>query len=75
LHIYAIDWDTTSRRQEVTVDDGEGAVTVNLSSAFNAGAWIHVPIEVPAGGSVTVVATKTGQHNAVISGLFLGGPD
>ena len=40
------------RRQNVTVDDGTGPRTVNLSTAFNVGAWMHFPITVGAGGSV-----------------------
>ena len=40
-----------------------------------AGAWVHVPITVGAGGSVliTVDRTASGTTNAVLSGLFLGG--
>jgi YD repeat-containing protein len=73
LHIYAIDWDSQNRRERITVNDGSTTSTVDLSGSFVDGAWVHVPINVPAGGVVTITATKTGGLTAVISGLFLGG--
>jgi subtilisin len=72
LHLYAVDWNSTARRQRVSVDDGGGAQSVELSSAFNTGAWIHVPIDVAAGGVVTITADRTAGSNAVLSGVFLG---
>ena len=30
LHLYAMDWDTTNRRETITVDDGSGPRTANL---------------------------------------------
>src|SRR5439155_10935556 len=38
------------------------------------GAWVNVPINVAAGGTVTVTVARTGGMNAVVSGIFLGGP-
>ncbi len=72
LHAYAVDWEGVGRRQTVTVDDGNGPQTVALDTDFDAGAWMHFTIDVPAGGTVTVTAAKTAGVNAVISGLFLG---
>ncbi len=74
LHLYAIDWSTVDRRQTVVVDDGSGPRTIAITSAFNNGAWMHIPINVPAGGVVSVRADRTGGANAVLAGLFLGGP-
>ena len=75
LHVYAVDWSTTDRRQTVTVDDGTGPASVTtLNSSFNNGAWIHVPIDVGAGGSVTVRADLISGANAILAGVFLGGP-
>lgn len=48
LHLYAFDWDSTERRQTVTVDDERGPRSVELSTAFDAGAWLHVDIDVAA---------------------------
>jgi hypothetical protein len=73
LHLYALDWNSTTRRQTVTVDDGSGPLTITLGSAFNNGAWMHVPISVGAGGTVTIRADRTAGANAILSGLFLGG--
>ena len=73
LHIYAIDWDSQNRRERIVVNDGTTTTTVDLASSFVDGAWLHVPVNVPAGGVVTITATKTGGLTAVISGVFLGG--
>jgi hypothetical protein len=75
LNLYAVDWGTTTRREDVTLDDGSGLRTAALSTSFNAGAWVHYPITVAAGGSVVVkVVNRAGSGTtAVLSGLFLGG--
>jgi hypothetical protein len=71
LHLYAVDWDGTGRRQRIYVDDGSGSRSVYLNASFNGGAWMHFPITVGAGGTVTIrVDRVTGQ--ATLSGLFLG---
>jgi subtilisin len=75
LHLYALDWDSTIRRQTVIVDDGSGAQTVSLASSFNGGAWMHFPINVAGGGTVTVRVDKVAGGNGTLSGLFLGGPN
>jgi hypothetical protein len=72
LHLYALDWDTTNRRQRITVNDGTTTTVIDLTSAFNNGAWTHTPVTVPAGGTVTITIDRTGGANAVISGIFLG---
>ena len=72
LHLYAVDWDTTSRRETVSVDDGSGPQIANLNTDLSQGAWVNVPINVAAGGTVTIMVTRTGGVNAVLSGIFLG---
>ena len=72
LHLYALDWDGTARRGIVHVDDGSSVRSVNLNASFNAGAWMHFPITVSAGASVSVRVDRT-AGNATLSGLFLGG--
>jgi hypothetical protein len=72
LELYAVDWDSTGRRETVTVNDGSGPQTVALSNSFNQGAWMVFPVNVAAGGSVTITAAHLGGANAVISGVFLG---
>jgi subtilisin family serine protease len=72
LHLYAVDWDGTGRRQTITVNDGAGPQSVVLGTSFHDGAWMHFSIQVPAGGSVTVQAdVLAGQ--TTLSGIFLGG--
>jgi hypothetical protein len=73
LHLYAVDWDSTARRETIAVDDGSGPRTVPLNSSFNLGAWVSFPINVPAGGTVTITVARTAGPNAVLSGIFLGG--
>lgn len=68
LHLYAVDWDSPYRRETISV----GGQTASLTSDFSQGAWLAFPINVPAGGSVTVTVTRTAGVNAVLSGMFLG---
>ncbi len=72
LHVYVIDWDSAGRRENVTVNDGSGPRTATISSDFSQGAWINVPISVAAGGTVSIVVSRTAGVNAVVSGVFLG---
>jgi hypothetical protein len=71
LHLYALDWDTTTRRESVTVNDGSGPHTINITTDFSQGAWLSFPVTVAAGGTVTITVTHTAGINAVLSGIFL----
>ncbi len=71
LHLYALDGTTPDRREVITVNDGSGPRSVTLGSAFDQGIWIHVPISVSAGGSVTITIDPKAGYNAVLSGIFL----
>lgn len=70
LHVYCVDGDTTARRQTVTVNDGVNQ-TIDLTAAFDQGAWLHFPIAASAAEAVTISFTKTSGANAVVSGIFL----
>ena len=72
LHLYAIDWDTTARRETITINDGSGPRSADISTDFSQGTWVNAPINVSAGGSVTLLVTRTAGANAVLSGIFLG---
>ena len=72
LRLYAVDWDGSTRRQVVYVDDGSGPRSVNLNTSFHDGAWMSFPINVAAGGTVTMRAERTAGQ-ATLSGIFLGG--
>src|SRR5207247_11327450 len=72
LHLYVVDWDTTTRRQNITVTDGTTTKTVQMTSAYNQGAWLHFPISVGAGGIVRITADYVAGYNPTISGIFLG---
>jgi hypothetical protein len=72
LSLYAIDWDSDDRREEIVIDDGSGPDSADLDAAFTNGAWVSTPVSVGTGGTITITATRTGSYNAVIAGLFLG---
>jgi hypothetical protein len=72
LHLYAVDWDSTARRESITVNDGSGPRTVLLNSAFGKGAWVSFPVNVAASGNVTITVNREAGANAVLSGIFLG---
>ena len=71
LHLYALDWDSTSRRETITITDANGSRTAILNASFDQGAWINLPINVAAGGALTVTVVANAGPNAVLSGLFL----
>jgi len=68
LRLYAVDWDSASRREMITVK-GQSAA---LSSDFSQGAWVSFPITVQASGMISIVVDRTAGPNAVLSGVFLG---
>ncbi len=68
LHLYAVDWDHYGRRETVTVN-GQSVALGELGE----GAWVSFPLEVAAGGTVTITVDRTAGPNAVLSGIFLGG--
>jgi hypothetical protein len=72
LHLYAVDWDAGGRRETVTVDDGSGPRAVPLNADFSHGAWVSFPINVAAGGTVSITVQRNAGANAVLSGVFLG---
>ncbi len=67
LDVYAVNWDSTARRETVTVN-GE---TAALSSDFEQGVWVSFPLDVAAGATVPVTVDRTAGANAVLSGMFL----
>src|SRR5437870_6199141 len=73
VHVYVLDWDSYGRRETITINDGSGPRTADISTDFSQGAWVNTPINVPAGGSLTISVTVTTGLNAVLSGIFLGG--
>ena len=73
LHLYAVDWDSTARRENVIVNDGTTTKTVAITTDFSAGAWMHFPVSVGSGGSVLITVNRVAGANAVLSGVFLGG--
>ena len=62
-----------ARRANYTVADGTTTKMINVTTAFDQGAWMHFPISVPAGGHVDITADRTAGNNVLLNGLFLGG--
>ena len=58
LQLYVLDWDSTSRRETITVNDGSGPQVANLTAAFDQGAWLAFPVAVPSNGTVTITVTS-----------------
>jgi phosphodiesterase/alkaline phosphatase D-like protein len=73
LHLYALDWEGAGRRETITVNDGSGPQAANISTDFSQGAWVNLPINVAAGGLLTITVTRVAGPNAVLGGIFLGG--
>jgi hypothetical protein len=73
LHLYAVDWDGHQRRETITVNDGTTTQTIPISTDFDQGAWVTVPINVAAGGTVSIAVTRDAGANALLSGIMLGG--
>ena len=69
MTVYLVDWDTTSRAETVTFDDGTGPQPVHVT-AFHGGAYVTAPISNTA-TSVTIHVHSDAGANAVISGVFL----
>jgi hypothetical protein len=69
LHLYAVDWDSTSRRETISVN---GTQVANLTSDFSQGAWVTTPVSISAGGIITITVDHTAGANAVLSGIFWG---
>jgi hypothetical protein len=69
LHLYAVDWDSTSRRETIAVN---GAQVANLGTDFSQGAWVNTPVNIGAGGTLTITVNRLAGANAVLSGIFLG---
>lgn len=72
VHLYAVDWDSGGRRETITVDDGSGPRAVALNADFSHGAWVSLPVNVVAGGTVSITVQNNTGANAVLSGAFLG---
>jgi hypothetical protein len=71
LRLYAVDWDQRGRRESISVG-GQSVIFSNKWGAFSQGQWAIFPINVAAGGSVTITVTREAGVNAVLSGIFLG---
>ncbi len=71
LAVYALDWDTTARRETVDILDGNGNVlnSQSLTSSFHSGVYLVWNVS----GHIAVRVTLTGGANAVLSGIFFGG--
>jgi hypothetical protein len=70
--LYCVDWERTDRRQTVDILDANGNVlnSQSITSSFNGGVYLVWNLT----GKVKMRVTLTGGLNAVISGLFFGGP-
>jgi hypothetical protein len=69
IALYAIDWDTTSRAETITIVDANNpnkVLSTQTISSFSGGIYLVWTIT----GDVQINITQTGGLNAVISGVF-----
>jgi len=71
LRVYVLDWDSTARQEAITINDGAGPKTAAITTTFNQGAWLSLPINIGADGAVSILIDGLAGDNAVVSGLFL----
>ncbi len=66
--LYALDWDNLGRAETISVTDATSGVVLDSRSIsnFTNGEWLLWSLA----GHVTMTVTKTGNANAVASGLF-----
>jgi subtilisin family serine protease len=69
---YALDWDSTTRAQRFDVYDNLGGqlLASHTVNGFHDGQYVVFRVT----GDVRVKVTKTAGANAVVSGIFFGGP-
>ena len=71
LAAYALDWDSNARAETISILDAAGAVLDSRTiNAFHNGQYLVWELS----GHVQIRVTNNGGSNAVLSGLFLGGP-
>ena len=71
LRLYAVDFDALARRESITINDGSGPRSVDITTDFGQGAWMSFPVNVASGGTINITVTRTAGLNAVLSGIFL----
>jgi 6-phosphogluconolactonase len=71
LRLYAVDWDQRGRRESISIG-GQSVIFSSKWGAFSQGQWAIFPINIAAGGTVTITVTREAGINAVLSGIFLG---
>jgi hypothetical protein len=72
LAIYAVDWDSIVRRENITVTDSLGTTldTYSLNYNFQAGVWMVLNFS----GTIIINCINTGSSNGVLSGFFFDPP-
>ena len=68
LELYLLDYDTTSRSEQIVFSDANthAVLSTQSVSSFHSGVYMNYTIS----GNVLITITKTGGANAVLSGLF-----
>ncbi len=70
--LYLLDWDNGARAETITIADASTAMVLDTRSASSFGNGEYLVWNIA--GHVTITVTRTGGANAVLSGLFFGGP-
>lgn len=72
LYLYFVDWDSTTRQEDVTVEQPTHLAQSAHLASFDQGVWAMGLIDVAAGDDVTITVTHTSGagDNAVISAIL-----
>ena len=69
LRLYAVDWDSGGRQESLSVG-GQSVIFSGKWGAFSQGQWAIFPINVAAGGSITITVSRQAGANAPKLGKF-----
>ena len=70
LSLYLLDWDSTARRETITITDADGSRTYPITASFQGGLWLRVPVSGTTQIPVVITVTKTAGTSAVLSGIM-----
>jgi len=72
IALYALDWDSYARTEKIQIIDDTTGIVLDTRQLSNFHGGVYLVWNVS--GNVTLKVTNTGSSNAVVSGLFFGGP-
>ncbi|MFH1801974.1 MAG: DUF2341 domain-containing protein [archaeon] len=71
LTFYILDWDTTARRENITVQSLDGSFSANHYANYNLNGGAYITFEVRGINSTVTTIVPLAGANAVVSGVFV----